>query len=229
MGKAQKQAVRESRNTAVAIAGTSNGNSWGASHRYSPYPASGPAPIGGPCLGLDIGGSIPGGLGSDAGISGGFGEGLGTLGIGDEPTVAAAAALSELFGDQASQQVIAIAQALSQAGLLNSGLACPPIKQPINHFAVDQRNLYVSNLPVDADDLYLYKAFAYHGAIENAHAMTSENGCTGTGFVKFRHSHEAQEAVQALNGMQLPDGNLLYVSVKTPGRKASQTMFGLTA
>lgn len=84
----------------------------------------------------------------------------------------------------------------------------------------DASNLYVKALPPTADDLYLYRVFAQYGAIQSVRAtMTPEGSCVGYGFVKFVTDADAQNALQAINGCQLSDGNTLLVAVKTEKRK----------
>eukprot|EP00747_Dinoflagellata_sp_TGD_P185806 gnl/TRDRNA2_/TRDRNA2_42537_c0_seq1.p1 gnl/TRDRNA2_/TRDRNA2_42537_c0~~gnl/TRDRNA2_/TRDRNA2_42537_c0_seq1.p1 ORF type:complete len:376 (-),score=88.14 gnl/TRDRNA2_/TRDRNA2_42537_c0_seq1:96-1103(-) len=80
-------------------------------------------------------------------------------------------------------------------------------------------NLYVKDLSPAADDLFLYRAFARFGAIESARAMVNPDGsCTGIGFVKFATAADAQKAIGVLNGAQQPDGQIMYVSIKTDKR-----------
>lgn len=78
-----------------------------------------------------------------------------------------------------------------------------------------QANLYVQGLPPGADDLYMYQVFAPFGALTDVNVMTNPDGnCRGIGFVKFGIVADAQLAIAALNGNPLPDGNIIYVSVK---------------
>jgi len=82
----------------------------------------------------------------------------------------------------------------------------------------DDTNLYVKGLPTDGNDLYLYKLFAPFGGINSVRAIMQEGQCTGIGFVKFVESNGAQQAVSNLNGCPMPNGNVIYVSVKTQKR-----------
>lgn len=84
----------------------------------------------------------------------------------------------------------------------------------------DNSNLYVKDMPPQADDLYLYRVFAPFGAIQSVKAiMTPEMTCIGYGFVKFINDTDAQMALQAINGCPLSDGSVLRVAVKTEKRK----------
>merc|ERR1712151_726069 len=78
----------------------------------------------------------------------------------------------------------------------------------------------MGGLPIEADELYLYKVFAPMGAIESVKAVKQEWGTIG--FVKFMNEQEAQVAMGSLNGYQLPDGHTLNVSVKTTKQKRAQ-------
>mmetsp|Transcript_59071 Transcript_59071/g.189989 ORF Transcript_59071/g.189989 Transcript_59071/m.189989 type:complete len:327 (-) Transcript_59071:51-1031(-) len=73
--------------------------------------------------------------------------------------------------------------------------------------------LYVKNLPLHADDLYLYKAFAPFGCVLNVKALPKDGFVIG--FVQYASDSEAEGAIFALNGQALADGTVLHVSVKT--------------
>uniref|UniRef100_A0A7S0EE45 RRM domain-containing protein n=1 Tax=Hanusia phi TaxID=3032 RepID=A0A7S0EE45_9CRYP len=79
-------------------------------------------------------------------------------------------------------------------------------------------NLYVNELPSEADDLFLYRNFAPFGAITSVRVMRDENGNSrGFGFVKFVHAHDAYMAMSSLNGKQV-NGKYLHVSPKTTSK-----------
>lgn len=85
----------------------------------------------------------------------------------------------------------------------------------------DPSSLYVKDLPLHVDDLWLYKVFAPHGAIEKVRAMPREDGvigCKGIGFVKFVRADEAATAIARINGHPTFDGSCISVAVKTPKR-----------
>jgi len=80
----------------------------------------------------------------------------------------------------------------------------------------DSSNLYVKGLPKHADELYLYKLFAPFGAITSVRAQAADWGTIG--FVKYVQAQDAEVAIENINGQSQPDGSILQVSVKTPGR-----------
>eukprot|EP00929_Paragymnodinium_shiwhaense_P005449 TRINITY_DN10742_c0_g1_i1.p1 TRINITY_DN10742_c0_g1~~TRINITY_DN10742_c0_g1_i1.p1 ORF type:complete len:752 (-),score=176.82 TRINITY_DN10742_c0_g1_i1:256-2511(-) len=86
----------------------------------------------------------------------------------------------------------------------------------------DVATLYIAGLPRDMDDLDLYKIFASFGAIKPRGATTVKNpdgSCKGFGFVNFIDPVAAQQAITICDGAQMPDGNLIKVSIKMkPGQ-----------
>lgn len=82
----------------------------------------------------------------------------------------------------------------------------------------DPTNLYVKNLPGDADQLYLYKVFAPFGAVQSVHAKQSEDKSWAIGFVKFTNVEDAQKAIMGVDGVVLPDGSVLSVAVKASSK-----------
>jgi len=81
----------------------------------------------------------------------------------------------------------------------------------------DSQQLYVRGLPSDTSDVDLSDIFAPFGAIPSrgVKAMLNNDGmCSGIGFVDFIEEHSAAAASEALNGTQLPDGNILRVVIK---------------
>lgn len=80
----------------------------------------------------------------------------------------------------------------------------------------DRSNLYIKDLPQHADDLYLYRVFAPYGAISSVKAILGSDGhCLGFGFVKYLQDDDADRAIEEINGVQLHDGSVLQVSIKT--------------
>mmetsp|Transcript_25403 Transcript_25403/g.49739 ORF Transcript_25403/g.49739 Transcript_25403/m.49739 type:complete len:424 (-) Transcript_25403:58-1329(-) len=73
--------------------------------------------------------------------------------------------------------------------------------------------LYVKNLPLNGDDLYLFRAFAPFGCVLSVKALQKEGYVIG--FVQYATDAEAATAIAALNGKSLTDGTVLHVSVKT--------------
>jgi RNA recognition motif-containing protein len=101
------------------------------------------------------------------------------------------------------------------------GGGAAPAPLPINFGQGEEgSNLYIRGLPPTADDLYLYKVFAPVGAILSVKAIVSleTSQCAGYGFVKYATAEEAQKAIALLSSTPLPDGNMLMVTVKSPGK-----------
>jgi len=72
--------------------------------------------------------------------------------------------------------------------------------------------LYVKGLPLNADDLYLYKAFSPFGCVLSAKAIAKDAYVIG--FVHYASEDMAQNAIASLNGMTLTDGATLQVAMK---------------
>lgn len=84
-----------------------------------------------------------------------------------------------------------IYQAVKGSGILGGGI--PPL----------ENQLYIANLPPDADDLFLYQVFAPFGALAatGVKAMLGPDGaCKGVGFVDFQDAQSAEAAATAING-----------------------------
>lgn len=76
-------------------------------------------------------------------------------------------------------------------------------------------SLYVRNIPLDADRLYLYEKFAPFGAIRSVKVLEDEAGqCKGVGFVNFLDLEAAQRAIDALHGKKVGEKEL-HVSLQT--------------
>lgn len=84
----------------------------------------------------------------------------------------------------------------------------------------DELQVFVRGLPADTSDADLYEIFGCFGGIppRGVKAMLQEDGsCNGKGFVDFTTA-EAAQAATSLDGMLLPDGSYLRVSIKNTGR-----------
>merc|ERR1712194_550409 len=87
----------------------------------------------------------------------------------------------------------------------------------------ERSSLYVGGLPGDVTDTHLYRMFSPYGAI---HSCTTKYQGSGEmswtiGFINYLDPASADAAITAYNGMSLPDGNTLKVTIKTtPGNKA---------
>lgn len=77
-------------------------------------------------------------------------------------------------------------------------------------------SLYVAGLPWDCTDTHLYKMFAPYGAIHtcNTKAAGADAHNWAIGFVNYLDPLSAEAAITAYNGMSLPDGNQLKVTIK---------------
>lgn len=81
----------------------------------------------------------------------------------------------------------------------------------------DENCLYITGLPSNTTDHDLYRMFAPFGAIPatGVKARLGDDGlCTGVGFVDFCEPDSAQDAINTLSGMAMPDGVTLLVSQK---------------
>merc|ERR1711972_20784 len=69
----------------------------------------------------------------------------------------------------------------------------------------------------DTQNVDLYRLFAPFGAIcpRGVHAMRAEDGsCKGIAFVNFVDEESARLSIATYNGVALPDGTILKVSLK---------------
>jgi cold-inducible RNA-binding protein len=79
------------------------------------------------------------------------------------------------------------------------------------------KKLYVGNLAYSVTNDTLEQMFAAHGSVQSAQViMDRDTGRSkGFGFVEMSSDHEAQEAINALNGQQV-DGRSLTVNEAKP-------------
>jgi RNA recognition motif-containing protein len=79
------------------------------------------------------------------------------------------------------------------------------------------KKLYVGNLAYGVTDATLEQMFAAHGTVQSAQViMDRDTGRSkGFGFVEMGSDHEAQQAIQAMNGQQV-DGRSLTVNEAKP-------------
>lgn len=77
--------------------------------------------------------------------------------------------------------------------------------------------LYVGNLSYTTNDQDLRDAFAPHGNVQSASVVIDRDSgqSRGFGFVEYNSSSEAQQAVDAMNGMII-DGRALTVNIARP-------------
>jgi RNA recognition motif-containing protein len=77
--------------------------------------------------------------------------------------------------------------------------------------------LYVGNLSYNTGDQELREAFAPYGSVQSASVVIDRDSgqSRGFGFVEYGSSAEAQQAVDAMNGM-LVDGRTLNVNIARP-------------
>ncbi|MFW5753065.1 MAG: RNA recognition motif domain-containing protein [Planctomycetota bacterium] len=78
-------------------------------------------------------------------------------------------------------------------------------------------NIYVGNLPYSTDDGQLQSIFAEYGNVTSAKViMDRDTGrAKGFGFVEMADPNAAQQAIQAVNGMEL-EGRSLKVNEARP-------------
>jgi len=98
---------------------------------------------------------------------------------------------------------------------------------------VDEANaVYMAGLPADCDNTCLYRIFSPFGAIapRGVRAVQNPDGtCKGIAFVNYLSAEAAQAAIRTLNGMQMPEGGVLKVSIKAkknPNAIATQPFGG---
>jgi RNA recognition motif-containing protein len=85
--------------------------------------------------------------------------------------------------------------------MMNSQRADAIQMKNIGGHASDLCNLYVNDIPPEADDLWMYRTFSPYGAISSVRIMKDENGLSrGFGFVMFVHVQDAFNAIEAVNG-----------------------------
>jgi len=77
-------------------------------------------------------------------------------------------------------------------------------------------NLYITGIPGDADELYLYKVFAPFGCILTTFVKDTAQGRIG--FVTYSRPDEAAYAIERLNGAALTHGDTLQVRLQTKKR-----------
>lgn len=77
--------------------------------------------------------------------------------------------------------------------------------------------LYVGNLSYNTSDQDLREAFAPYGNVESASVVIDRDSgqSRGFGFVEYGSSAEAQQAVEAMNGMMV-SGRNLNVNIARP-------------
>lgn len=105
--------------------------------------------------------------------------------------------------------------------LYNGLLAAGALPGNASYDGDTENTLYVAGLPADTEDLDLYKIFSPFGAIapRGVRAMTLPDGsCRGFGFVNFNDTTASLMASQILNGTTMPDGTVLQVKPKGPGK-----------
>lgn len=132
------------------------------------------------------------------------------------PAPAAALAMGSaprLSGQKCEMDVIC--DALDKSGALPGAQSSLP----------DENQIYVGGLPPCMEDYHLYRMFSPFGPI-------GTNGCkiirhpNGTsklfGFVNYLVAASANVAVETLNGMILPDGQALKVTLKRPSAFAGK-------
>ncbi|EFA77985.1 RNA-binding region RNP-1 domain-containing protein [Heterostelium album PN500] len=85
----------------------------------------------------------------------------------------------------------------------------------IGGLGMDPTNLYIYNLPADADDALLYRLFSPSGAIASVKVVKDPitQACKGFGFVRMVNLQDAINAINSVNGVTV-EGKVLQVSFK---------------
>merc|ERR1712046_5884 len=86
----------------------------------------------------------------------------------------------------------------------------------------DDQQVYLSGLPPDTTDEGLYQLCAPFGAIGpiGVKAMMNPDGtCKGVGFVDFLSAESAQNCVEVLKDLVMPDGSYIQLRIKSEGGK----------
>lgn len=90
----------------------------------------------------------------------------------------------------------------------------------------DENCIFVGGLAQDCTDEDLYQIFSPFGAIASKGVRAMKNKetgqCTGFGFVNFIDPAATPLAIMTLNNQQLPDGQMLRVSIKGPAKEKGQ-------
>lgn len=79
------------------------------------------------------------------------------------------------------------------------------------------KRLYVGNLNYDSSEHALREAFEVHGEVTSVHLITDRDTGQprGFGFVEMADADQAEQAIAAMNGVQL-DGRSLVVNEARP-------------
>jgi RNA recognition motif-containing protein len=79
------------------------------------------------------------------------------------------------------------------------------------------KKLFVGNLGYEVTDATLEQMFAAHGTVQSAQVIKDRDSgrSKGFGFVEMGSDHEAQQAIQAMNGQQV-EGRSLTVNEAKP-------------
>jgi len=171
----------------------------GAPHRYQPYGAQ-------PCgAGASVGYAAPSYGGAIDNYQGCAAPSYGSSMVYTAPDPAHGAVMQRAIDVNGSARLGAANDHLIPG--LSETIAC----------AGTNSKLYVKSLPLNGDDLFLYRAFAPFGCVLSVKALPKEGYAIG--FVQYATDVEAATAIAALNGKSLTDGTVLHVSVKTAGHR----------
>jgi RNA recognition motif-containing protein len=101
----------------------------------------------------------------------------------------------------------------SSSSLGHQIAAGPPSPGP--QVSLSVASLYIKNLPLDANRLFLYEKFAPYGAILSVKVLYDDHGTSkGIGFVNYATVDSAQKAAAALNNLPVGD-RCLQISFQT--------------
>ena len=94
-------------------------------------------------------------------------------------------------------------------------------------FLRETTNLYVAELPEMASETAVRELFEQYGEVNNCKlVMNQETGLSrGVAFVLFNHAHEAEAAIQGLNGSFFPGAKQHQLYVTSLSKLPSQCMW----
>lgn len=104
--------------------------------------------------------------------------------------------------------------------MVNEAVVLPGAGTKINNA---EATIYIGGLPGDTTERHIYKLFSPLGAIFSVFLKHGGDGdkSWAISFVNYVDPLSAQAAIAVYNGMQVPEGNMLKVSIKQQGGKGA--------
>lgn len=89
-----------------------------------------------------------------------------------------------------------------------------------NHHQFSFMNIYVGNLPYNSEEASLEELFSEYGQVDSVKIIVDrESGRSrGFGFVEMENDEEANEAIEAINGIDF-EGRTLVVNKARPRKE----------